>query len=107
MAPTASGVVPYRVEGGIAHFHVSDAGFDNLEAQITDAIAFLRSKEEQIRSAMSRSGASGALDFAVEWREAPIQSNRFSAELVQAAGHLGLALELSHYPQAEVSRAEA
>ena len=102
-----SGLVPYRVENGTAHFQVSLAGFEDLGAQITDAIAFLDSNEEQLRKAMSHPGANGVLDFAVEWREAAIQCNRFSSELVRAAGRLGLALELSHYPGGEVPPAEA
>jgi len=104
---SAPGLVPYRLTNGIAHFQVSDACFDDLKAQTTDAIAFLRANEEHLRRAMSRPAASGVLDFAVEWRDAMVQSNTFSPELVREAGRLGLALELSHYPKAEAKRAEA
>ncbi len=107
MEPSASGLIPYRLENGIAHFQVSAAGFEDLKAQTNDAIAFLRANEVQLSKAMSRPDASGVLDFAVEWRDAMVQSNCFSSELVREAGRLGLALELSHYPKAEAPRAEA
>jgi hypothetical protein len=97
----ASGLVPYRVENGIAHVQVSEAGFGDLRAQVADAVAFLRSNKEQLRRAMGHPAASGVLDFAVEVRDALVQSNRFTPELVREAGRLGLALELSHYSRAE------
>ena len=105
--PSVSGLIPYRLENGVAHFQVSDAGFEDLQAQISDAVVFLRSNQEQLRVTMARAASSGVLDFAVEWRDAIFQSNRFSPELVREAGHLGLALELSHYPKDDAPHAEA
>ena len=106
MEPSACGLVSYRLQNGIAHFEVSNAGFDDLKAQIADAIAFLRSNHDQLLAAMNRPASSGVLDFAVEWRDVVVQSNSFPPELVREAGRLGLALEISHYPKAEASRAE-
>ena len=83
---------------------VSEAGFDDVATQIRDAVKFLRSNREQLRLAMGPN-ASGGLDFAVEWRDVAIQCDVFPAELVREAGCIGLALEFSHYPQAEVPRA--
>lgn len=100
------GLVPYRLENGIAHFQVSEAGFNDVKSQIRDAVGFLRSNQEQLNQAMGPN-ASGVLDFAVEWRDVAIQCDAFPAELVREAGRLGLALEFSHYPQVEVPRAEA
>ena len=105
--PSVSGLVPYRRDRGAAHFQVSDAGFENLEAQIADAIVFLRSNHEQLLALMARPASSGVLDFAVESRDTIFQSNRFTSELVREAGRLGLALELSPYPKTEGSHAEA
>ncbi|QBB72215.1 hypothetical protein ELE36_18610 [Pseudolysobacter antarcticus] len=91
---------PYRIENGVAHFYVSEAGFDDLAAQVSGAIEFLRANTAELRLMISENGASGVLDFAIEWRDVAVQYDRFPADLVSAAGSLGLALELSHYPAA-------
>jgi hypothetical protein len=101
------GLRPYRIDRGTLHFQVSKAEFEDFEGQMADAIAFLRSNHDQLRASMASSASTGVLDFAVVWRDAMFQSNRFTAELVREAGRLGLSLELSHYPQAEASNAEA
>jgi hypothetical protein len=105
--PLTYGLQPYRIENGTAHIRVSDAGFDDVKTQISDAVAFLQSNQEQLRNAMGQLDARGVLDFAVEWRDVAIQSDAFSADLVREAGLLGLALEFTHYPQAEVPGADA
>ncbi len=99
-------LVPYRLESGSAHFLVSEAGFDDVTTQIRDAVQFLRANRAQLMRAMG-SDASGVLDFAVERRDLAVQCDVFPSDLVRGAGHLGLALEFSHYPQAEAPSAEA
>lgn len=99
-------LVPYRFESGSAHFQISEASFDDVKSQIRDAVRFLRANQEQLKNVMGPD-ASGVLDFAVEWRDVAIQCDVFPPELVREAGRLGLALQFSHYPQAEVPRAEA
>ena len=101
------GLVPYRVENGTEHFQVSEAGFNDVKSQIVDAVTFLRANQEHLQNAMGQPGANGVLDFAVEWREVAVQCDGFPADLVREAGRLGLALEFSHYPRAEVPRANA
>jgi len=103
----AGELVPYRVEGGIAHFEVSSAAFNDLARQVADAVALLQSNDGQLRQLLSQPGASGVLDFAIEWRDVAVQSDTFPAQLVRAAGSLGLSLEFSHYPKAKEPGAEA
>lgn len=92
---------PYRLEDGVAHFDVSDADFSDFQAQVKDAISFLQSHMADVKLMMSETGASGVLDFAIEWRAVSVQFDCFPAALVREAGSLGLALELSHYPVSE------
>lgn len=89
---------PYRSENGTAHFQVSDADFGDVKTQVADATNFLRENEAILQAALSQAGASGVLDFAVEWRDVAVQVETFPAELVRRAGRVGLALEFSHYP---------
>ena len=89
---------PYRLEDGVAHFHVSDADFGDFQAQVKDAIAFLQSHMTDVKLMIGQIGASGVLDFAIEWRDVSVQFDSLPAALVREAGNLGLALELSHYP---------
>lgn len=90
---------PYRLDGGTGHFDVSAAEFDDLPTQVSDALAFLRTHEAEVKQLMAADGANGVLDFAVS-TEAGFQFKRFPIELVRAAAGLGLALELSQYPPA-------
>lgn len=95
----------YRLEDDTAHFDVSPAGFDQLNQQIEDAIAFLRKHKQDIDVLMALPSSSGVLDFGVSQKYAGTQFGRFSAELVCLAGKAGLGLELSLYP-VEDDRAE-
>jgi hypothetical protein len=97
---------PYRLEGDTAHFEVSQAGFEELDQQIDDAIIFLREHKQDIDLLMALPSASGILDFGAAQKYAGAQFGRFSAELVCLAGKAGLGLELSLYP-VESERAEA
>lgn len=100
VAVSGMALKPYRIENGAAHFNVSEASFGDLAAQVNDAIAFLRANRAELSLMTSEHGASGVLDFAIEWRDVAVQYESFPADLVRAAGNLGLALELSHYPAA-------
>lgn len=93
-------ISPFRVEDGVAHFDVSDAPFNDFNAQIDDAIAFLRTRRTEVIQLMSTKSASGELDFAIEWRDVLCQFDTFPSALVGLAGALGLGLTLSHYPVA-------
>jgi len=98
-------VKPYRLENDTAHFTVSEAEFIDFAGQLNDALSFLQTNAADVRLLMSQPNASGVLDFAIEYRAETFQSNAFPSALVQSAGVLGLALELSHYPGNEASRA--
>lgn len=97
---SSAALKPYRVSGNTAHFQVSSADFDAFGQQIDDAIRFLQRHEADVKLMLSASQATGVLDFAIEWRDVAVQYDSIPAELVRAAGSLGLALEISHYPAA-------
>lgn len=92
------GLVPYRVQKNTAYFLVSQAESDELPAQLSDAIAFLRLHQVGLQPVMNQTGVTGELDFAVVRRDVAVQCDAFPAELVRIAGSLGLALMFSHYP---------
>jgi hypothetical protein len=81
------------------HVLVSNADFNELPRQVTESAAFLRQEADQIRRLCAWPGIEGvSLDFGIERRDVAVQSNELSAELVQAAGALGLGIEISQYP---------
>lgn len=86
---------PCRAEEEWANFVVSDAGFDDLAAQIDDAIAFLKGRTEDVARLMDLPSAEGWLDFGVADRNRPSRSNAFPPELVCLAGKAGIGLEVS------------
>lgn len=90
---------PYRLQGGTAHFQVSECDFDNLPGQVRDAVSFLSLRRHEIAALMAASTASGVLDFAVEGAGSEVRFAALPAVLVREAGALGLALELSQYPK--------
>lgn len=96
-------IEPYRMESGVAHFGVSGATFDGLAGQTQDAIAFLRAHDSDLRALLSAGGVTGELDFATEYRDGVFHSYLLPAQLVQAAGLLGLDVVVSSYPTDEVS----
>jgi len=98
---------PYRVERGTAHFDVSTANSDDFTRQVSDAIVFLRSNGADLKLLMNEPGANGVLDFAVVQREVEAQFDAFPAVLVREAASLGLALEISRYPAANIYGEEA
>lgn len=78
---------------------VSDAGLDNLEAEILEAILFLDEHEDELRRLGSFPGVEGvSLDFGIRWRGAPAQTDSFPSDLLWRAGALDISLDVSHYP---------
>jgi hypothetical protein len=95
------------VENNTAHFSVSEAQFDNLPAQIQDAILFLGVNRAAIESLMSTAQASGELDFATEYESGSLTSRPVTAELVRLAAALGLGITVSGYPSSQTRREQA
>jgi hypothetical protein len=87
---------------GIA-IDVSDAGFDDLDAQVQDAIKFLGKNKNEIKKFVRLAGAAGKpqLDFAIERRNVLFQTDYLAPQLLMLAGNLGLGICLSQYPQGE------
>jgi hypothetical protein len=78
---------------------VSEAGFDDLAAQVSDAVAFLRQHESEVVRLTRFPGVSDvAIDFGISGRDVAVQTDTFPAELVGLAGRCGIALTLSRYP---------
>jgi hypothetical protein len=77
---------------------VSDADFTNLKRQIRDAIAFLaRHKRALSRLRRSEGLEDLTLDFGVADRDVAAQFDYFPADLLLAAGRLGIGIEVSRY----------
>jgi hypothetical protein len=92
-----------HVRSGV-NVSVSEADFDDLANQEEDAIKFLAENADEIRRLCSYLGVQEiVLDFGIWRREAFAQFDRFPVELVQIAGDLGLALELSVYSRGSES----
>jgi hypothetical protein len=86
---------------------VSDAGFDDLEAQILGAIFFLDEYEDELRRLGSYSGVEGvSIDFGVLLRDVVTQTDTFPSDLLWRAGALDIDLQVTHYPIAEVTDSE-
>lgn len=86
-----------RISG--LNIEVSNADFEEFEAQQKDAIAFLRMHHSQIKAMRQVSGVSRAcLDFGIAMRNVVSQSDQFDAELISLLGPLNVALVLSQYP---------
>jgi hypothetical protein len=83
-----------------ARFLVSDADFDEFDIQKSEAIAFLRDHADVLRRIMAHPGVEdGYLDFGIARKENVFsQCDFLPAELLKAAGDLGLGIEISHYP---------
>jgi hypothetical protein len=79
---------------------VSDAPGGDLPSQARDAVRILTEHHEELARLMAWEGVEGAvLDFGVERRGVVVQCEAFPAPLIRLAGGLGLAIELSLYPE--------
>jgi hypothetical protein len=95
---TASGV----------HVVASGADFDEFPKQVAEAAAFLRVHSKELLRLRSFPGVQMVnINFGVERRDAFVQSDHLTHELVGLAGSLGMGIVFSIYPgQWETSDAQ-
>ena len=81
------------------NLNASNAEFSELHKQIDDAIRFLRSNEKELVRLRDFPGVEGMrLDFGIEERDVPAQSETFPPELLFLLGRLGISLVFTLYP---------
>jgi hypothetical protein len=91
---------PARGAGGF-NLTVSRAPADDLAAQIDEATRFLDLHEEELRRLTGFAGVDVVfLNFGVSWRNVPVHTDVFPADLLWRAGALDISLAVSHYPSA-------
>ncbi len=97
-APKSNPSGPVRTTTGL-NIPTSNAGFHELQRQISETIEFLQVEAAQIRQLVAWPGVEGAvLDFGIERRDVYVQCDYLPADLIRLAGELGLGIELSQYP---------
>lgn len=99
--------VPGGSKRGASGFNapVSEAGFDDLDAQIQDAMLFLRLHEDELRRLGRFPGVEEVcLDFGIPRRDVAAQSDVFPADLLWQAGALDIDLVVTHYARAEETK---
>ncbi len=82
---------------GFLTAEVSAAGFDNLELQIADAIAYL----ERNGASLASLSLESSIDFGIAKRPVSGQFETFPAALLKLIGELGIDLVVSIYEVAE------
>ncbi|HEV7998820.1 MAG TPA: hypothetical protein VGP63_02995 [Planctomycetaceae bacterium] len=81
------------------HVVLRGADFHEFPKQVAGATAFLLAEAEEIRRLRTFPGVEDVtLDFGIERRDVVVQSDHLPADLIRAAGALGLGIELSQYP---------
>src|SRR6476661_4973569 len=85
---------------------VSTKEWSDLAGQIQDAKGFLSENAEELRRLRSFPGVAGVeMDYPIELRigrnEIVVQSDRLPADMLLAAGELGIDIVISLYPPAE------
>ncbi len=81
---------------------VSDAEFSDVERQIRDAQAFIKSNEKELERLIAYPGVDGVeIDFAIEIENVFGQSYSFPPNLLSMLGRLRIELVISCYPAAE------
>lgn len=81
---------------------VSTAEFEDLQKQVADAIAFLKTYRQELERLRSYPGVEGAsLDFALTKRDVFCQYDTLPAELLHLAGGVGLDIVLSKFAPGE------
>ncbi len=79
---------------------VSEADFDDLKGQVTDAIFFLKRNRKELKRLCRFAGVEGAcLDFALIKRDVSCQYDILPAELLYLAGIIGLDIELTQFSE--------
>ena len=77
---------------------VSDAGFESLEQQVQDAMRFLERHASEVQRLVTFPGVEDVtLDFGLQRRDVPAQSDSFPARLVVLAGAVGVGITVSQY----------
>jgi hypothetical protein len=77
---------------------VSDAEFGNLEQQTLETLQFLADNFAVLQRMANYPGVDGLeMDFAVDGTDAFVESYRFSPELLEQVGRLGITLCVSRY----------
>src|SRR5262245_8736272 len=80
------------------NLEVSNCDFDNLAEQIKDACKFLNLYEKELKKLARFPGVEFmTLDFGISQRVVVSQHEYFPPELLEAAGKLGIGLEISLY----------
>jgi hypothetical protein len=95
--PAWAGAARGRASAG---FNVSLGEDDGggLAAQIDEAIEFLDLHEDELRRLGRFPGVEEVeIDFAIEWRDAAMQTDCFPPELLWRAGALDIGLRVTHY----------
>ena len=83
---------------------VSRADFSELARSVEDAVRFLSQHSAELRRLLAFPGIEGVeLDFAIEDRELPVQTDRFPSQLLQLVGPLGIDIVISRYPRSDDS----
>ncbi len=81
---------------------VSDAAFEDLNTQITDAVSFLKTEKQELLRLIEFEDIDGVLvDFPISTPpdEIMVWSRRFPPELLGLPGSLGIELEFTIYPE--------
>jgi hypothetical protein len=100
--PTTQPDGPMQLSSGF-NAQVSTRDWDDLKGQIEDAKAFLDSHRAELGRLRCFAGVEGIeIDFAIPLRigrnNVAIQSDRFPADLILAAGLLGISLSFTIWP---------
>jgi hypothetical protein len=86
-----------RDESGM-NVPVSVTEFIDFPKQVAEATAFLLAETKEIRRLVTFPGVEGVeLDFGIDRRDVAVQCDLLSADLIRAAGSLGLSIMLSQY----------
>jgi hypothetical protein len=88
------------------HADVSAADFSNLQGQIADAVQFVEQNRGELARLVGFPGVEDvSVDFGIEERDVPAQSERFPPNLLRAMGSLGISLAFTLYPAISVKAA--
>jgi len=84
------------------HTDISAADFSNLQGQIADAVQFVEQNQDELARLVGFPGVEKvSVDFGIEERNVPAQSERFPPNLLRMLGSLGICLEFTLYPSQE------
>jgi hypothetical protein len=79
---------------------VSDAGFDEFDQQIEDAIELLDDDKYFFQKIVGFDGVEeSVVSFGIRWRDTVTQTDRLPARLVRLVAEIGSDLEVFHVPE--------